>query len=159
MSSLENQHLPKQFISHKGSRVDYIVEDVVYFPSGLPGFRELRNFVIYCPNGIEPLAYLQSVVEPYTRFLILPAKVIDADYRPSIEAVDREILFAQSEGLDLDELSIYFVLSIDKRGTATVNMLAPVLIRPSTGRGVQAVRSDSVYSHARALVLEKVEVL
>jgi flagellar assembly factor FliW len=43
------------------------------------------------------------------------------------------------------------VMSIADAGTPTVNLLAPIVINPRTGRAVQAVRDDAVYPCRRPL--------
>jgi flagellar assembly factor FliW len=43
------------------------------------------------------------------------------------------------------------VITAGEDSPPTANLLAPVVINLNSGRAVQAVRSDSVYSHKKAI--------
>ncbi len=152
--------MPVQEIeSNRVGPIQFSPEEVLSFPGGLPGFQEHREFVLLEPAALDPLVYLQSLSYPYPRFLAVPAEVVDPEYQLAMERWDRDILFPEdAAGLKLSRmphasLSVYFVVSISKDSIATINMLAPIAIRPSIKRGVQAVRADGVYSHAAPLSL------
>ncbi len=127
---------------------------VISFPNGLPGFHEHQRFSLAAPDDLHPLVYLQSLAPPYPRFILLPARLIDAEYQVHLEPWDRDLLFPPGfhEGIRLDEeITLYFVVSVAENSSPTVNMLAPIAIRTALLLGVQAVRSDRRYSHAQPL--------
>jgi flagellar assembly factor FliW len=132
--------------------------DVVLFPSGLPGFKEHHRFLLDYPDGMAPLIYLRSVESPHPRFILLPVEFVDADYEFKMEPWDHDILFPPAlvspEAIrQIDDLSLYFVVSVVENSLPTVNMLAPIAIRSGALLGVQAVRGDSRYSHAEPLAV------
>lgn len=122
--------------------------DTLTFPKGLPGFVSCNRFLIVQTPGIRPLSYLQSLDLPPIAFLLVPVPLVDPAYSLVIEEGDQEVL-GTSEAMDA--LDAHFIISAHASAPPTVNMLAPILIRWETRTGVQAVRSDASYSHAREL--------
>ena len=127
------------------------------FPRGLPGFKNHRRFLLSSPLDIAPLTYLESLTPPFPQFLLLPTQSVDPHYDFQMEPLDRNVLYPPDSGLVVDrpdrEITLYFIVSAVRDSPPTVNMLAPIAIRPALLRGVQAVRSDSVYSHVAPLAL------
>jgi flagellar assembly factor FliW len=66
------------------------------------------------------------------------------EYELLIEPWDIKNLLYSGQS-DLDS---WFIISTPQPDRLTINMLAPVVISRNSRRGVQAVRSDTRYSHA-----------
>jgi flagellar assembly factor FliW len=114
------------------------------FPHGIPAFENETRFRL---TDREPLLFLESETNPGLSFLLLPVALIDHDYRLAISAEDRETIGAW----DQSRLMCLAVITAAEDSPPTANLLAPVVINLDNGRAVQAVRSDSVYSHKKAL--------
>lgn len=127
------------------SRESHLSLGEVEFPGGLPGFESHHRFVLMENQRFAPLVFLQSL-DADLRFILIPADCVDRSYHVQIEPWDRMILFPQEGPEGHDDLKTYFVLTLSATGVPTINMVAPVVIRSSAARGVQAVRSDSRYS-------------
>jgi flagellar assembly factor FliW len=132
--------------------IRYSLDDRVVFPRGLPGFDAHRDFALLRPHELDPLVYLQSLTSPHPRFLLAPARLIDPAYALKMEPWDNRVVCPEGAVSDPDDLNLYFVIAAASDAPPTVNMLAPVAIRRCLRRGVQAVRSDAVYSPAAPLV-------
>ena len=132
--------------------ISFAPESVFEFPNGLPGFEERRRFLPVQNPQTAPILFLQSLEEPSLCFTTLPIWVVDPLYRLHIMEQDLEVLKfpADHEPRIGSDILCLAVLSIRKTGT-TANMLAPVVVNTENGRAVQAVRSDSMYSHKQAL--------
>src|ERR1700722_5581423 len=113
------------------------------FPLGIPAFETEKRFRL---TNREPLLFLVSETNPELSFLLLPVALIDPEYRLALSAEDRETIGAV-EGSPLLCLA---AITAAEDSPATANLLAPVVINPESGRAVQAVRSDSLYSHKKA---------
>lgn len=118
---------------------------VVEFPAGLPGFESQTRFVMIERAASAPVIFLQSVDLPELCFCAAPALAIDPGYELAMTEEDRKLLAASEPPLCLA------ILSQDKSGCWTANLLAPVVIDLASRRAVQAVRADSRYSHVHAL--------
>jgi len=78
---------------------------------------------------------------------LLPVALIDPEYKLALSPEDRETIGA-TEG---SRLLCLAVITAGEDSPPTANLLAPVVINLDNGRAVQAVRSDSVYSHKKAI--------
>jgi flagellar assembly factor FliW len=133
--------------------IDYPEDAVIHFPAGLPAFESDTQFIAIERPDSSPIIFLQSVLHPALCFFTLPALVINPGYRLALCAEDLLLLGlprgSQPEiGGDLVCLSI---LTIPEAGPATANLMAPVVIRRDTRRGVQVVQGDGGYSHRHPL--------
>ena len=125
-----------------------IADAVVTFPAGLPGFEDQRRFVLTNRAELAPLVFLQSLDSQDLCFTALPVSAIDPHYELSLSAEDQQRL-----GRDGD-LLVLAILAAAENGRWTANLLAPVVIQVDARTGVQAVRSDSRYSHCHCLTPE-----
>jgi flagellar assembly factor FliW len=120
------------------------VTQTLEFPNGIPAFETERRFRL---TDREPLLFLESEANPQLSFLLLPVALIDPQYKLAISPEDQEAIGAV-EGSSLLCLA---VITTAENSPPTANLLAPVVVNRESGRAVQAVRSDSVYSHKKAI--------
>lgn len=134
--------------------IEYDDTDAIEFPLGLPAFESEKRFVLVRRPEVKPVVFLQSLQNKMLCFVTLPVEALDRNYRAAVSEDDLEILAAGadlSEGGAADDrflgdLTCLAILSVtDSRPTA--NLLAPVVVHRKTGRGVQAIRVDNLYSH------------
>lgn len=133
--------------------VSYEAGSVLEFPSGLPGFEERRLFLALQFADSKPLVFLQSLDDPGLCFVTLPVLVADPEYRLKVSMEDRELVGLPSTSalrIGPDVLCLT-VLSLEESGP-TANLLAPLVVNISNLKGVQAIASESDYSHQHALL-------
>lgn len=118
------------------------------FPNGIPAFETQKRFRL---ADRDPLVFLESETTPGLSFLLLPVTLIDPEYRLAMAAADRHSIRATSKS----RLAVYAVITAVENLPPTANLLAPVVVNLDNGLGVQAVRSDSVYSHKHLLLPEE----
>jgi len=114
------------------------------FPHGIPAFETETRFRLI---EREPLLFLESETNPKLSFLLLPVALIDPDYRMALSVEDRDTIGVSDDS----RVMCLAVITTAEDSPPTANLLAPVVINPDNGRAVQAVRSDSVYSHKKAI--------
>ena len=138
--------------------LDYEDSSVLIFPFGLPGFDQETRFGLVEQPELAPLVFLQSLQSPELCFLAVPAHAIDADYGLKITEEDLE-------RLDLDtsrqpepgrEVLCLALLCAPENGLLTANLLAPIVVNLASRVAIQAVRSDSRYSHQHPIQAEAV---
>lgn len=135
--------------------VDFAPDAFLSFPTGIPGFELEKRFVLIEPPLLAPALVLQSASTPDLSFLVIPVSVVDAEYRIGITQEDLRILGLDETRQPSDgEVRVLGIVSATDSGHLTTNLLAPVVINAQTRIGVQAVRTDAVYSHCHALHLE-----
>jgi flagellar assembly factor FliW len=120
------------------------VTHLLTFPLGIPAFESEQRFRLI---ERDPLLFLESDTNPGLSFLLLPVALIDPDYRLALTEEDRAAIEASASS----SLLCLAVITAAEDLPPTANLLAPVVVNLESGRAVQAVRSDSVYSHRHAL--------
>jgi len=117
---------------------------IVSFKSGVPGFEQLKEFILLPQGNSGVYFWLQSVNEPEIAFLATDPFMFFSDYDfqlPQPDAIE----------LGLEDSAKALILSIitipaDKIENATVNLIAPVIINVAAKRGKQVVLEGTAYT-------------
>jgi flagellar assembly factor FliW len=128
-----------RLVTHFGD-FDLSAEDVLTFPSGLPGFETVHRFVLLSSPAYAPVQCLQSIDGPSPSFLVVdPRRVLDG-YRTRLNQSDLVRLGAG------DDASLVWLamITVSDEGLFA-NLRAPVVINPARMLGFQLVPSDSLY--------------
>ena len=126
--------------------LDIAKDTIIIFDDGLPGFSQLRRFVVLDMEEVKPFHYLQALPDddtpPIALYLINPF-LVDPSYEFRLTDSDMEAI----KSMNSAELIIYVVATIpaDPR-EATVNLMAPIVINEKDRRGRQVILHDSKYS-------------
>jgi flagellar assembly factor FliW len=144
--------MPELSTKYFGS-IQYREEEVVQFPSGLPGFEEESQFLAIEPPAKAPLTFLQSVRRASLCFLALPMQGIDPAYQLALTKEDLESLGLETSRQPRtgEEIRCLAIILVAENGLVSANLLAPIVINPANRRGVQAIRVDAFYSHQHPL--------
>ena len=125
------------------------------FPSGLPGFEVERSFVFLDRPDTDPILFLQSVAHREVCFVLLPILVADSHYRLSLTPEDLAALKLPMDSqpqIGRDVLCAAVVCAADEsRRAPTVNLLAPIVVNLREHIGIQAILTESGYSHRHTL--------
>lgn len=114
---------------------------VIEMVEPMPGFPDRRRFALVRLDESGVLSSLSSVDDPSLRFLVVPPQVFFPDYAPEIdEGAARALGIERAE----DALVLVVVNPGDAAGTATANLLAPVLVNVVTRQGGQVVLDDDL---------------
>jgi flagellar assembly factor FliW len=116
-------------------------DEIVTFPSGLPGFERCRRFVVLSSPELAPMRCLQTVDDQAASFLVIDPRAALPDYRCILGATDLMRLGATAE----TPLVWLAIVSFDADGAAFVNLRAPVVINPERMLGFQVMPHNSLY--------------
>jgi flagellar assembly factor FliW len=128
--------------SRRVMRADEAVRDeipVLEMVEPLPGFPEHRRFALARLDDVGVLCALRSIDDPDLRFLVVPPAAFFTDYAPVID--DQTAAALEISSAD-DVLALVLVNPGESARTATVNLLAPVLVNHRTRRATQVVLDD-----------------
>jgi flagellar assembly factor FliW len=147
-----------EFATRDFGTIRYEAEAALDFPQGLPAFEHCRRFLPLTVEVSEPLVFLQSLEDSSLCFLTVPIQVVDRDYQLRMDKEDLELVgfSAGSTPRVGEEVLCLAVVSIREQGP-TANLLAPIVINLQVRRGVQAVGSESGYSHQHPLLPAEAE--
>ena len=121
---------------------------VIGFPGGLPGFENCRGFILMELEGNDLLHYLTAVEGPDATFLVIDPRRVMPEYRCDLNETD-----ALRIGADGDAPLLWLALvTVERDGTTTVNLRAPIVINPKRMLGHQIIPIDNAYPLRRVLL-------
>jgi flagellar assembly factor FliW len=127
---------PLIFRSPKLGDVPYAPEDVIRFPQGLPGFEQLRDFLLVTREECEPFVFLASLERPEVAMPLVPLALAAAG-RPALTNAG-----TLGQG-DESAVVYYAVVSIGvDAADVVVNLRAPVVVNLDTRLGCQVILPD-----------------
>ena len=143
-----------QLISKYFGRLEYGLDSVFEFPSGIPAFENHTAFVLVEQPHTNPLILMQSLNDPNLCFLTLPVFVAEPEYRAHISAEDLEALdFPPGSSPQIGvELSCLVLVTVSEGNDPTVNLASPILLNIKKRRGIQAIPDSSEYSYRHPLL-------
>jgi flagellar assembly factor FliW len=125
-------------------------EGIITFEQGIPGFPNLRKFVIF---PIEELifSYMQSVEDENICFVIVPPTLIEPKYDITISDETVKRLKVEKP----EDIYVYSIVTIpDNINEMTANLRAPILINTKNSKAVQDVLEDDRYSIRHKVIKE-----
>lgn len=123
-------------------------EKVITFKEGIPGFEELRKFILMEDEESE-FCFLQSIEDGRIVFTVIEPYKIKEDYKPAIN----EGYFEKLGGGYTEEFTLYNIITIrEKLEDTTINLNAPLLIHVERRLGVQAITEDNTYKIRQSLM-------
>lgn len=132
--------------------LQFTEEDVIHFNNGIPGFLNLKRFVISRDEDQEPFHWLHSVDDYKTKFVIINPMMVNPDYDPKMSKSDLEDLDIQGPS----DLLFYVIVTIDHMELmrSTANLTGPIIVNLRAKRGKQVILDDSKYSIKTPIVAE-----
>jgi flagellar assembly factor FliW len=116
-------------------------QEIISFPSGLPGFEACRKFVLLSSAELGAFQCLQSIEGPVASFVVVDPRLVLAGYRTVLSQADLVRLVATPES----PLLWQAIVILEASGQAYVNLRAPIVINPQTMVGYQVMPSNSLY--------------
>lgn len=119
-------------------------EDIIHFENGIPGFLNLKRFVISRDEDQEPFHWLHSVDDYQTKFVIINPMMVDGQYDPRIAKSDIENLDIQTPA----DMLFYVIVTLDHHELmkSTVNMTGPIIVNLRAKKAKQIIIDDGQYS-------------
>ena len=132
--------------SPKLGDVSYSTEDVIRFPQGIPGFEQLRQFLLVTREECDPFIFLAALERPEVALPLMPLAPATLVVRPS-----RTALAPLGEAGE-DAIAYYAVASIGLNAAEIiVNLRAPIVINLDTRLGCQVILPDETLPMAAQL--------
>ncbi|MCG8633723.1 MAG: flagellar assembly protein FliW [Desulfobacterales bacterium] len=130
--------------------VDIDAEKIINMPSGIPGFKDKKRYVVLQKEETVPFFLYQSVDDSDLSFVVLDPTKIMPEY--SIDKTD----FEKNMDWDFekDEISCFVIVTIPSGNPEkmTANFMAPLVINNNKKEGVQLILQNSSYSHQQQLL-------
>ncbi|NLO39459.1 MAG: flagellar assembly protein FliW [Ruminiclostridium sp.] len=117
--------------------------DVIVFPSGLPGFEEMKKFTLLGKQDTGAVFFwLQSIDEPNLSFVVTDPFAIHPEYFVDVDDSEtQELQISDAEDL----LTLAIVTVPENVKNTTVNLKAPVLINLHNNKGKQIIMKNETF--------------
>lgn len=117
-------------------------EAIIRFKTGLPGFEQLKRFVLLDLEEEAPFKCLQSVDEEDAAFVVVNPFLFYPDYEFQLPSTVQEELEITRE----EDVEVWCIVTIHcSVEETTLNLLAPVILNKIGRWGKQIVLHDTVY--------------
>ena len=134
-------------IQTRFGEIEFDPANVIHFPDGLIGLKNLQNFLVIPNKKQGPLFWIQCVDDPMFAFLVTDPTNFFLEYGVAPDTEERK-------KLQIDENGKYFVLvivSVSETKKITFNLAGPIIYSPDTNRALQVVLEDGDYDHQTPL--------
>lgn len=123
-------------------RLEIDQSDIIKFSSGLPGFSDLKEFILLPLAKESPFIIMQSIKNSDVAFVTIEPGDLIQNY-------EFEINDKTEKNLKIDNLDNLLVLNIitlkDKIKNSTANLSAPIVINLEEKLGKQVILDDQRY--------------
>ncbi len=126
-----------QLVSNRFGVLAIEAEDILHFPSGIPGLEDCRSWVLLADARNDALAWLQSVSHSNVCLAVVNPSRFVPEYRLRVSRVELASLGITSP----DECEVLAIVS-SHCGQLTLNLKAPLVIHPEKRLGRQVIASD-----------------
>jgi flagellar assembly factor FliW len=123
--------------SPKLGDISYSREDLIRFPQGLPGFEQLRDFLLVTREECDPFVFLTSLERPEVALPLIPLALATGSLATLADSLAP--LGRPGEGATVH----YAVVSIGLQASdVIVNLRAPVVVNLDSRLGRQVILPD-----------------
>lgn len=126
---------------------------IITLPKGMPGFTDIKKFVILDHDDIQPFYSFQSVDDEKLAFIIMDPFLFKADYSVDVDSTVLEMNWTLEEKEDMFLYVIINATDPDPK-KMTANLMGPLLINIKRNEGVQLMVGDKGYSN-KYMIFEK----
>lgn len=131
-----------KFISKIHGEIEYNEENMVTFDKGIPGFEDLKQYILVDLKDYEPFKLLQSLEDEYIGMIVTSPYDFFKDYEVNLnEEVIKSLKIKKEE----EVLVITTVTFNSNPKTITTNLQGPIVINISNNLGEQIILDNSKY--------------
>ena len=118
-------------------------DGIVYFPRGLIGLEDKREFALLSVKEDSPFLLMQCVTDPGLGLLVADPYAFLDDYDVKLDNLDRKTLKIEN----IKQLAILVTVTIpqNKPENTTLNLQGPIVINHKARIGVQVPQTDAGY--------------
>jgi len=132
--------------------LEFNENEIIYFKKGLPGFEELKKFVVLSVEDNEFFNILHSVENSEVGFIVVSPFYVVKDYEFNLNEYKLKDLKIK----DYNQVSVYNTVTLNSDiKKITVNLRAPIIINVEEKLGEQVILNSSKYLVKHPLIKEE----
>ncbi|EPY2300891.1 flagellar assembly protein FliW [Clostridium sporogenes] len=132
--------------------IEYEEKDVIYFEKGIPGFEELKKFIIFPVEDNDVFSVFHSIAKEDMGIIVTSPFNIEKEYEIQLEEEQIKNLKLQDEKDTLVLNTVTLNSDIDK---ITANLRAPIIINIKEKIGEQIIINSDKYKVKHPLFKEE----
>lgn len=140
-----------EFVSKVHGKIQYDENEIITFNKGLPGFEDLRKFIIIDLDDYEPFKLLHSLESDEVAIVVTSPYEFYENYEIEIKEETLKHLNIKNKSEVLVIVTV--TLNSDVR-KITMNLQGPIVINTSTNLGEQIIVDNSKYKVKTPLMKE-----
>ncbi|MZK49896.1 flagellar assembly protein FliW [Clostridium beijerinckii] len=131
-----------KFISKVHGEIEYDENNIITFNKGIPGFNDLKKFILLDLQEYEPFQLLQSLEDEEIALIVTSPYVFFNDYEIKLnDETINNLKITSSEQVNV----ITTVTLNSDVNKITTNLQGPIVINTSNNLGEQIILDDSKY--------------
>ncbi len=132
-----------ELISPIHGKMMYENDEIIYFEKGIPGFDNLKKYIIKEVENDSPFNILQSVEDKDIGFIIISPFFIHNDYEVKLsEEIIKKLNIENPE-----DVLLYSIVTLNSKvEDITANLKAPLVINIKNKKGEQYIIDKEKYS-------------
>ena len=118
-----------KFHSSRFGEFEFKQENVIYFPFGIPGFDNMKRYILLTKENIPFFYFLHSIEDENLTFILTNPYFFLKDY--SFKLSNEDIYFLEIDDIDKlgKEIFVFSIVTIkEKTKKFSLNLKAPVII-------------------------------
>lgn len=120
----------------------YEEDEIITFEKGVPGFQDLKNFVIKEVGEDSPFSILQSIEDKEIGFILISPFLVNDKYEINLSKEIINNLKIKSP----DEVLLYSIVTLSSNmKEITANLKAPIIINLNTKNAEQYIIDKDTY--------------
>lgn len=122
--------------------ISYENDDVINFPSGLPGFENLKKYIVFNVEGNDEFSILHSIENKEVGIIIVNPFLFMKDYEVDL----KEQVVSRLKIKEAKEVALYTTVTLNSDiEKITSNLKAPIIINKRLNLGEQYITDDDKY--------------
>ncbi|MCF0147956.1 MAG: flagellar assembly protein FliW [Clostridium sp.] len=120
----------------------YEVDEIITFEKGVPGFQDLKSFIIKEVGEDSPFSILQSIEDKEIGFILISPFLVNDKYEIDLSKEIINNLKIESP----DEVLLYSIVTLSSNmKEITANLKAPIIINLNTKKAEQYIIDKDTY--------------
>ena len=131
-----------EIVSPIHGTIVYDSNEIITFEKGVPGFQDLKNFVIKEVGEDSPFSILQSIEDKEIGFILISPFLVNDKYEINLSKEIINNLKIKSP----DEVLLYSIVTLSSNmKEITANLKAPIIINFNTKKAEQYIIDKDIY--------------
>ena len=140
-----------ELISKIHGKIHYDEKDIIIFKKGIPGFEQLKGFILVNHEEYEPFKLLQSIEDTDVALVVTSPYEFHKNYEINLNDDILEHLKIK----DVSQVLIIVTVTLNSDvKKITMNLQGPIVINTSNNLGEQIILDDSKYKIKTPLLKE-----